>query len=684
MKISINWLKDSIDLDLTVPELVDILEGIGLMIESREDMGGDTILDLETYANRPDTLGHLGIARELSVKLEQPLKEMNWPVFEIGTMTEECVDVQIRDEELCSRYCGLIVKDVKIGPSPDWLSRRIRAMGLNPVNNVVDVSNYVLFATAQPIHTFDLAKVEGGKIIVRKAAKGEEFQSLDGSAIVLSPDMLVIADEKKPVALAGVIGGENSAVSDSTTDIFIESAHFDPVSIRKTAKMLGIQTDASYRFERNTDISFAPQAAVMAASLLNKFGGKTTKGLIDVFPRPPKKKSVVLRHHRITELLGVEIEEEFITRTLSLLGFQVGQKQPKIWEIKVPAHRIDIGREADVIEEVARFYGYDKIPATIPPLRKLDLSFNPEKPRVTELRQLMFHEGYDEVVNFSFQDPEKESVLQSGRTAVEIRNPISTKASLLRTTLIGGLLENIAWNRNRGSEGVHIFEEGKIYFRGEESYSEELSLAFMATGFIGLDHWDEKRKEANFFHLKGTYEALMNQLGYDSFSFKPGNSGFFDPGKSMSLVLKGQQIGSMGLVKEMILDAYSIKGAVWAAELNLSRLFAKQRKEFRYIPVGRFPSVSRDISLIMDQNVSYQDVKQAIQRRPIPYLEFFGLKDRFAGPPIPEGKVSLSFRFIFRHPGKTLLAKEADSYLKQIIHVLETGFDFQMREGGSN
>jgi len=681
MIISANWLKDYIELDLSASELIKNLEDIGLMVESWNEEDGDLVLDLETYANRPDTLGHLGIARELSVKLDLPLKEKSWALAEIGIETADEIDVQIMDEDLCPRYTGIIVKNVTIGPSPEWLIRRLKAIGLNPINNIVDISNYVLFSTAQPVHTFDLAKLEGGGIVVRKASKGERLKCLDGNDILLSPEMLVIADEKKPVALAGIIGGEETAVSDSTTDIFIESAYFDPVSIRKTAKKTGIQTDASYRFERGADILFPPQAAKMAASLLTQFGGMVTRGLVDVFPGPKNEKSVVLRQLRIKELLGLDINEEFITRTLTLLGFHVVQEQTKIWQIKVPSYRIDIEREADVIEEIARFYGYEKIPSTLPPLKELEPVMNPERVRINEMRRMMFHAGYDEVVNLSFNDPEKEAILRSGKTPVVIRNPISTVASLLRTTLIGGLLENVAWNKNRNMDGVHLFEVGKTYFLQDENTHEEQTLAFVTSGFVGFEHWQEKRKKADFFHLKGSCEALMLQLGYESFSFETQRVGYFEKEQTLLLNLKGEEIGCLGRIQKDILDAYSIKGPVWAAELNLSRLFPKQHQMFHFSPVGKFPSVSRDISFIVDLDVLYQDIKQAVQKLSIPFLESFFLQDRFMGSPVPKGKVSLSFRFIFRHPSKTLLAEEADSYQTQIITALKTEFHSLLREG---
>jgi len=682
MKISLNWLKDYIELDLSLPDLIDKLNMIGLIVEDWEEKDSDAVLDIETYANRPDTLGHLGVARELAAALELGIKEQKWPLEEIEQNTSDLVDVHILNDDLCPRYSGMVIKGVQVGPSPEWLRKRIEAVDLKPVNNVVDVTNYVLFSTAHPIHAFDLAKISGRKIIIRKANAGEVLRSLEDSDISLTPEMLVIADGKKPVALAGIIGGEESSVKGSTQDIFIESACFNPVSIRKTSKKTGISTDASYRFERGADISFPPQAALMAASLLTQLGGKASKGIADVYPKPRKEKTVVLRHHRISDLLGLDIDEEFTVRTLSSLGFQVEVQQKGVWQVKIPQFRVDVEREADLIEEIARFYGYDKIPASIPPLRVLEPPMEQKKERVNKLRQLLFHSGFDEVLNFSFSDPEKEAWLQTGKKAIEIRNPISSRASLLKTTLLGGLLENIAWNKNRGAEGVHLFEVGNVYFWQSEAKQEQLTLALAATGLVGPVQWHRKSEDTDFFRIKGTLESLMAYSRYEPFSFKEEEHAFFEQENSLALIFKEETVGYCGLLKSNLLDSYSLKESVWATELNLALLFEKQPYSFEYTPVDRFPSITRDVSFIADQSVDYQDIKEVVEKLNIPNLKEFDLYDRFSGSSIPKGKISLSVRFVFRHPKKTLLAKEVDTLQEKIMNTLVTKFKFQLREGG--
>jgi phenylalanyl-tRNA synthetase beta chain len=406
------------------------------------------------------------------------------------------------------------------------------------------------------------------------------------------------------------------------------------------------------------------------------------KGIIDVYPKPQKTKTVMLRDHRVTSLLGVAIDNSFIEKILTDLGFRVEKKQPGIWQISIPHFRIDIDREADLIEEIARFYGYEKIPIQLPPLRSLEPILDPKKERILTLRQLLFHYGFDEVVNFSFMDPEKGEKFSPDLDPIPIRNPISTKAAILRTTLLGGLLENVVWNTNRGAEGVHIFEIGNIFRLDSESYNEHLMLSVVMTGNVGDRHWNEKEKETSFYHLKGTCEALMAQLRYGSFSFREENHPHYQDGRSLALHVKGEDIGWLGAIDQKILDAYLLKQEVWAAEINLSLLFEKQTQAFQYSAVAKYPSVNRDVSFIGDKNVTFEEIRLAVEKLKLPYLETFALYDRFAGSSIPQDKVSLSFRFIFRRPDRTLHADEVDVFQKKIIDTLGARFQFRLREGG--
>jgi phenylalanyl-tRNA synthetase beta chain len=681
MKISLDWIREFVAVDLPLQELVDKLTMIGLVADTVEERDGDAILDLETYANRPDTLGHLGVAREIGAVLGRPLIEQSWPLVELAQATSEIAEVQISNEALCPRYCGLVVRDVPVGPSPDWMKRRLEAMGLRPINNIVDVSNYVLFATAQPIHTFDFGRIAGGRIIIRTAKKGETLVDLDGRRLELEPDMLVIADESVPVALAGIIGGQASGITGATRDVFIESAAFDPVSIRKTAKKLGLSTDASYRFERGSDVGFPPQAALMAASLLTRMGGRASKGLLDVYPKPRKPKSLRLRLKRITELLGVEVPGDFIEDVLGRLGFRAETTDKGAWSVEAPSFRVDVEREADLIEEVARFYGYDRIPSVVTPVDSFDLNVNKKRERLAKLRRTLLGQGLDEVINWSFADPDQEAAAASGLPPVAVQNPISNRASVLRTTLIPGLLENAAWNLNRGLEGIHIFELGNVYYWEGEKHREDFHLGLLSTGLLPEAGWASPSKETDFYVLKGALEAFAEALRFEPIGFEEKDRPYFEAGRALSLKIKGEEVGCLGVLRPALASAFSVDQTVYVAEVDLTDLFRKTPKPFQVSPVPKFPGASRDLSFLVDRSVPYQEVVRVVAKLNLTLLEEFELLDRFGGPSIPADKVSLTVRLRFRHPQRTLVAEEVDRIEQEIAGHLKTALNIQLREG---
>jgi phenylalanyl-tRNA synthetase beta chain len=684
MKISLDWLKDYVDTGLGRDETAERLTMIGLVPETVEDRDGDAVLDLETYANRPDTLGHLGVARELAALLAKPLLSPDWPLVELPEATADVADVQIAAEALCPRYCGLVVRGVPVGPSPDWLRRRLEAMGLKPINTVVDVSNYVLFATAQPIHTFDLGRLGGGRIVVRKAKRGETLVDLDGRTLELKPDMLVIADESRPVALAGVIGGQASGITAATRDVFIESAHFDPVSIRRTAKALGLSTDASYRFERGSDVSFAPEAARMAASLLCRLGGRATRGLIDRYPRPPKPVTVRLRPRRVAELLGVDVPEDFVAGLLGRLGFRTDMAHRGAWRVQVPTFRVDVAGEADLIEEIARFYGYDRIPSALTPVDTFPPPVDRRRDRRVRVRETLLGQGFDEAINESFADPEREAAARSGRTPVGIQNPISVRHSVLRTTLIPGLLANAAWNLNRGLEGVHLFELGHVYYwEDEDRHREGCHLGLVSTGLVPGAGWAAPAAETDFYVLKGAVEALCEALRVEPVAFAETSGGpdYFEPGRALDVLYKGQAVGRLGALRRDLAASASIERPVYAAEIDLEALFGKTQRPFQFVPVPKLPGVVRDLSVVVDAGVPYAEVARVLGRLNQPLLESFELVDRFAGGSLAEGRVSLTVRFRYRHPQRTLVAEEVDRVEQEIVGQLRAALNIQLREG---
>ncbi len=684
MKISYAWLKEFIDLPPSPYELVSLLNRLGLMVEKVEEKEGDVILEVETYANRPDTLGHLGLAREISAALGVRLKEKSWPIREIPVPTSSLVKVEIIDQDLCRRYCGVIVRGVKVGPSPSWLRHRLEALGLRSINNVVDVTNYVLMATGHPIHAFDLAKLSGPAVFIRRAKKGERLRILGGEVIELSAENLVIADAEKPVALAGIIGGEDSAVTDQTSDVFLESAWFDPVSVHLTRKAKGLDTDASYRFERGADISFPPEAARIAASLLGEFGGQMTQGIIDVYPQPAKLKEVLLRLTQVKNLLGIEVEKGFVESLLAALGFVVQKQSASSFLVRVPPHRIDIEREADLVEEIARFYGYDRIPSCLPPFKVINKPVDRRRKQIQKIRDILFHQGFDEVLNFSFSDPEKEAKLRLELKPISLSNPLSSRSSFLRTSLLGGLLETIARNQKRGLEGVHIFEIGQVYFWEDDRPAEKLSLGLASTGWLEEPRWKGGGKKADFFHVKGTCELLLEELLFEPFFFRRAEHSFFMPDFCLCLEHKGDVVGYLGKIKPEILSLFDVEEDTFAAFMNLDLLLAKQPRSLSFVPVPRFPAVIRDISFILNSDIPYEEVRQKIERLEIPFLESLTLIDRFVDPKIGEGKVSLTLRLVYRHPNRTLLTEEVDRLDQKVISHLSSVFQAKLREGGKN
>ncbi|MBN2207021.1 MAG: phenylalanine--tRNA ligase subunit beta [Candidatus Aminicenantes bacterium] len=682
MNISLDWLKDYVKVDAPLAQLVERLTMIGLVAESWEDKDGDTVLDLETYANRPDTLGHLGVAREIAAAFGLPLEERRWPVVESSEETASAAAIRVVDEDLCPRYCGILVKGLKVGPSPAWLKRRIEAVGLNSVNNVVDVTNYVLHETAHPIHAFDWSKIGGGAIVIRRAVKGERLTILDGREVVLAPDHLVIADESRPVALAGVVGGLETGVSEATRTVFIESACFDPVAVRRAAKTLGIQTDASYRFERGADLAFPPRAARMAASLLTQMGGQATRGILDIFPRPRKNRIVMLRHQRTRDFLGAAVDAGDIERILSALGFVSEAQDGGVWRVEVPSFRVDVEREADVIEEIARFYGYDRIPSVATPLKVVEPVVDRRRERIDRVRTLLFHHGYTEVLNQSFSEPDKEARFGTGRDPVVLRNPISARASILRTTLAGSLIDTVAYNLRREAAGAHVFEIGNVYYRSNEQPVEQLTLGLAGLGPLGPRGWDRPGAEADFFDLKGALEALMAQLRIIPFEFAAGSCPWLEPERSLDVTYRGEKLGSLGSLRKDLALRDGLPETVWMAEIDLTALLAKTPPAFRTAPVGRFPSVVRDVAFLADRARSYQDVRKAVEKAAPAALESFELVDRYEGDGVPPDKVSLTLRLVFRHPQRTLVADEVDKLEQALLLQLQAAVRVEPRAGG--
>ena len=683
MKISLDWLREYVAVDLPRQEILDKLTMIGLVADTTEERDGDLVLDLETYANRPDTLGHLGVAREMAALLGLPLIEKDWPLAELPEATTDIADVQIVAEALCPRYCGIVVRNVPVGPSPEWLTRRIEAMGLRPVNNVVDVSNYVLFATAQPIHTFDFGRIGGGRIVVRKAKRGETLVDLDGRTLALAADMLVIADESRPVALAGVIGGQASGITESTRDVFIESANFDPVGIRKTAKALGLSTDASYRFERGADIGFAPQAALMAASLLTRMGGRASRGLIDRYPRPPKATTVRLRLRRIAELLGVEVPETLRRRGPRAARVpRRGRAEGPLagGSAHVPRGRLEGSGPRRGDRPVLRLRPHPlggHARRLVRPGRQPEAGApgpdprDPGRPGPRRGHQLELR-----------RPGEGSGGRRAGGRPSRSRTPSPTGPRSCARPSSPASSRTPPGTSTGELEGVHIFELGNVYYWGDdEKHREDLHLGLLSTGLLPGAGFAAPAAATDFYVLKGAVEAALEALRFDPAGFEERDHPSYEPGRALAVLYRGQEVGRLGLLRRDLAASASVDGPVYAAEIDLSALFEKTPRAFEYVPVPKLPGVVRDLSFLMDRSVSYGEIARVLGRLDQPLLEGFELVDRFSGAPLPADKVSLTIRLRFRHPQRTLVAGEVDRAEQEIVGHLRSALAIQLREG---
>ncbi len=679
MKVSLNWLKELVDINVEPEELASSVEMVGIGVEGIEKVDDDFIFTLEITPNRPDCLGHIGVAREISAIFNKSLILPEISYIEEREEIQNFVSVEIYDPELCPRYCGIVIRDFKVGPSPEKIRKRLEALGLRSINNAVDITNYILLLTGHPVHAFDLNKLKDKKVIIRRARKGEIILTLEGTVKSLDEETLVIADGVKPVAIAGVIGGEDSGVTDYTTDIFLESAYFNPVSIRRTSKRLGISTEASYRFERGVDWDIPPYSARLCATFFHQMGGKIARGLIDLFPNPIKIEPVNLRSKKLSELLGMDVPEEKVEEILKKLEFKIIESKKEkgviVWSILPPSFRGDVKEEADIIEEIARFYGYEKIPSAVPAIILDEVHIEPEKEKIKSIEKLLNFQGWNEVINFSFIDPEEDiPILKYGR--ISIMNPISSRFSIMRSSLLVGILNTVSLNLSRNVYGGKIFEIGKVFWK-DEKIIEKNHIALSCFG-KPLEKW-EKEKGYSIFSLKGTVSLLLSYLGYSNHKFLENENPIFENSTSLSIIVNGKEIGWLGKIKEDILQKFSIETDLYYCEFCLDTLFEMETPPEIIQAPPRFPFIRRDISFIISKDFKYAELEDEIKKIDIKELEEFFLWDIFKGGDIPEGKVSMTIGFVFRSTERTLTHAEVNDMMDIIEKVLQEKFNVQIR-----
>jgi phenylalanyl-tRNA synthetase beta chain len=670
MRVSYEWLKEFVDIRETPQQLGTRLTNLGLAVDALEPQTADFVFELDVPTNRPDCLSHLGVAREIAAATGSPLKLPKFELQEDEKPANESFSISIADSDLCARYCGRYIAGVKIGPSPEWLRTRLEALGVRSINSVADVTNYVMLELGQPLHAFDADRLQAHQIIVRRAEFDEKMRTLDGVDRDLNPSMLVIADAHRAVAIAGVMGGADTEISDATRNVLLESANFDPVSIRKTARSLGLSSEASYRFERGADVEMARYACDRAAALIQSLtDGSCYPGVIDVYPRPRIPVTAMLRRQRIEAFLGARVEDTIVERILERLGF-TPKHTADGWIVEVPSHRQDVTREEDLLEEIARHHGFDKFPATLPMWRGYG-SGPPLESKERMLRNQLAAAGYSEIIPLAFSDEATERRFSPDTEPIRLLSPIAEDEDILRTSLVATMLRTIQWNTNRGTRDLQFYELGKIY--GQTGESRRLILA--ATGALRTKNVHEEERAFNFYDLKGDVEDILDVFGLGLKSTSEPLPAYYHPGRA----IRDGDLVACGELHPGTLEEYKFRHRVYIAELDLDMILKSgEQRPIQAIP--RFPSIRRDFSLLLDKGRCYADVQQAILRLGIPELVRIEPFDRMETGPFPESKYALAISLTYQSPERTLTDAEVESFDKIILNSLKTRLNAELRQ----
>jgi phenylalanyl-tRNA synthetase beta chain len=695
MKISLNWLKDYVRItestfaeatvDRSAEKLAELLSNLGFGTESIEKFsakgcltaGSDTVIDIEITSNRGDCLSHIGIAREIAAATG---RELNWPKIEYQAIKKDIsslVSVEILEPALCGRYTARVIEGVKVGPGPDWMVERLEAVGIRSVNNVVDATNYAMMETGQPPHAFDYDKISSAKIIVRRAKKGEKLVSIDGTECKLDTDMLIIADAAGPVAIAGVMGGIETEVSESTRNILLEDASFNPASVRTTSRKLSLSSEAAYRFGRIVDIQRIDWASERTSQLIVKAaGGKIVEGVIDVWPVKPQMRNVTLRLSRLNKLLGIEVPAKKAFEILEAMKFEPDKTDSDRIICKVPSWRADVGREADLIEEIGRVYGYDKVGIR----EKISIEIAPvdKRQRIScSAGSFLNSCGFYEAITTSFSD-EKSTKLIAGKGAEDYLavQDISRKTeNFLRGSLIGSLLNVVRHNYNSGNKNIRIYEIANVFKRSQDDNCAEhtsLSLVCASTEIVEVDR--------DFRILKGAVCGLIKAISRNAaVDFKPCQLHWTKAGSE--ILVNDEVVGFAGVLSDEVINGFDIKNRqICSAELNFDRLLELESEQVRARPIPKFPAIIRDLSLIVDERIAWSQLEEIIRSQSPRELEEIKFEGIYRGKPIAVGKKSVTVSLCFRDEDGTLQHQSVDAWQQEIFAQLAAKVGAELRQ----
>ena len=687
MRLPLEWLGQYVSIRLTPDRLAERLTMIGLEVTGRSEVEGTVVFDLEITPNRPDCLSIIGLAREVAAATGQRLKipvgargtrhGARKPPFRPSPLAPR-PRIHVEDQKGCPQYIGQLIEHIRIGPSPERMARRLRACGLRPISNVVDITNYVLLETGQPLHAFDADTLVDASIVVRRAKPSETLVTIDGGRCTLSSEMLVIADAKRPVAVAGVMGGQETAVTTRTRRVLLESAEFDPLSIRRTARALGLASESSYRFERGIDPEGVAFAAGRAARLIEELADGRVVSARRVGKRPGRTTTILLDANHTSRRLGAAVPAAKVTR-LNRLGFSVA-KRAGGWRITPPAFRRDVTRDVDVIEELARLHGYDRLPETVPvaPIaqeRRVDRADALSR----TIRDTCAALNLWEIVTWSLISQTELERIGLGAQAASwnrIANPLSRDHAILRPTLVVGLLKTVSSNLAQGAHGVRLFELGRV-FSVDGDGRETLHIGLVVAG--AWEHGWQGTKASDLFRLKGLVEQLVALVTGFSIQANPTERPWAEAGRCMTIAVDGRPIGVLGEVSQAARDANECRERVWVAELSVPALDVAKPLLERIQRPSSFPPVKRDLSIIVGQQIEFACLLDTIRRVGAPLASRIELVDRFTGSQIPAGKQSLTFSIEYRDPARTLVAAEVDERHRAISDELARQFHAQLR-----
>lgn len=691
MKILYDWLKEFVEFNATPEELRSRLTLSGTAVESVEQTAAGPMLDAELTINRADCMSHYGIARELATIYRQSLKAIEPRISESGSKVADAASVEIQTPELCGRFTARVICGVKVQPSPDWLRKRLEALGQSSINNVVDATNYAMLELGQPMHAYDYDKVAGHRLIVRRAQPKEKLKTLDGVERTLSSEMCVIADGARAVGIAGVMGGSESEISFASRNVLLEAAWFDPISVRKASKALGLRTEASSRFERGTDPDMAELASRRCAELIQQLaGGEILSGVIDLYPGRKKPLPLSLSRRELLRVMGADIPDSEIEAILGFLGFAPQRASGSgkdsadaVWNCTQPSWRADVTREIDLIEEVVRHYGLDKIPSR-PPVSKITAARLPHAAALDRLRERLVGLGYQEILSITLVDPKRDALFRGeGVVPVAIENPLAEDASVMRSSGLTTMAATLERNINRGQKNLRLFEIGRAYRMNGNDTAEDLVLTLGATGLAREKSIGESPREFELADLKGDVDSIGELAG--GFNWKSGGPSWLQPARSATVVIGdagASASGSAGELARGIADQLKIRQDAYLAEIPLAPFIAAceaQRAKLRYKPLSRFPAVERDFSLVLRDGATFAQVREAIETLGIGEIISIEAVDLFRGGQVPAGQYSLLVRVTFQSYDATLTEAQISAFSEKIVGALASKLNASLR-----